>query len=367
MASIHLDHVHKKYGKFTAIGDLTLTIADKELLVLLGPSGCGKTTTINIIAGIEDLTSGKIYFNETDATNWPANKRSVSMVFQSSLLYPHLTARKNIEMSLKHTAMSKEEKIKRTIEMVRLLRVESLIDKYPYEMSGGERQRVATAKALVRSPSVFLLDEPLGSVDAAMREDLRVEIVVLQKKLGVTTIFVTHDQTEAMTIGDRIAVMSEDRLCQVDSPDRIYNMPRNTFVAQFIGSPSMNFFQGQIKPSGGSFAFKFPGGTIDLPKKFIKYVDKLSDMNSVTLGIRPQYVNLVETRTPNTIDGQIYGIERLGKETVFTIESQNKNKIKAVQPPSYKYQLQDRVNITIQSENVYLFDSKTGNNIALET
>jgi len=366
MASIHLGHVRKKYGEFTAIEDLTLTIADKELCVLLGPSGCGKTTTINIIAGIEDLTSGKIYFNETDVSSWPAHKRNISMVFQSSLLYPHLTARKNIEMSLKYTDMSEEEKIKRIIEMARLLGVESLIDKYPYEMSGGERQRVATAKALVRNPSVFLLDEPLGSVDAAMREDLRVEIVVLQKKLGVTMIFVTHDQTEAMTIGDRIAVMSQGRLYQVDSPDRIYNTPRNTFVAQFIGSPSMNFFQGQIKPSGGNFAFKFPGGTIDLPKKFTKYVNKLSDINSVTLGIRPQYVSLVETKEPNTIDGQIYGIEQLGKETVLTIECQDKNKIKVVQSPNFKYKLQDHIHMTIQPENVYFFDSKTGNNIAFE-
>jgi ABC-type sugar transport system ATPase subunit len=366
MAKIELEGISKKFGNFTAIKDLSLTINDKELIVFLGPSGCGKTTTINIIAGIERPNKGKIYFNDMDISAWPPHKRNVSMVFQSSLLYPHLSARRNIEKSLQRTALSKNELSKKTVDMAKLVGVDDLLDKYPFEMSGGQRQRVATAKALVRNPSVFLLDEPLGSVDAAMREDLRIEIVSLQKNLSVTMVFVTHDQTEAMTIGDRIAVMCDGQLYQIDKPNIIYNKPYNMFVAKFIGSPSMNLFQGELVRKNGDIQFVFQGGEINLPKRIINLLKQIPDKRKVTLGIRPHRLKIIKSQRVNTLSGHIFGIEQLGNVTVFTLEGKNGQRVRAVQPTTFSYHLKDQVYLKINSEDIYLFDSSTEKNIEFE-
>jgi ABC-type sugar transport system ATPase subunit len=239
MSRIQLEKLQKRFGKSVALDELNLHINDKELIVLLGPSGCGKTTTLNCIAGIEEPTAGTILFDDRDVTELPSHARNVAMVFQSALLYPHLTARDNIRMSLRTSKMTKGEIHKRVEDTANLLEIHPLLEKLPYHMSGGERQRVATAKAIVRNPSVFLMDEPFASLDAALREIFRAEIAVLQKKLGITMVFVTHDQVEAMTMGDRIAVMKAGKLQQVGSPDDIYSNPINTFVAGFVGSPPM--------------------------------------------------------------------------------------------------------------------------------
>ncbi|KKK84910.1 hypothetical protein LCGC14_2778600, partial [marine sediment metagenome] len=238
MSKIKLENLHKKYGKVTALDDLALEINDRELIVFLGPSGCGKTTTLNCIAGIEELSRGRIFFDDKDVTALPSHARNVALVFQSALLYPHLTARDNIRMSLRISKISKEEIEKRVSSTAKMLGIEPLLDKLPFHMSGGERQRVATAKAIVRNPSVFLMDEPLSSLDAALRESLRAEITVLQKNLGITMVFVTHDQVEAMTMGTKIVVMKDGEMLQVGPPLEIYNYPVNKFVAGFIGSPA---------------------------------------------------------------------------------------------------------------------------------
>ncbi|MBE0479228.1 ABC transporter ATP-binding protein [Candidatus Aerophobetes bacterium] len=363
MAKIYLEHLHKRYGRSLALEDLTAEIQDRELIVFLGPSGCGKTTTLNCIAGIEQPTSGSIYFDNEDVTDWPPHKRNIAMVFQSALLYPHLTARDNIKMSLRIARMSKEEMEKRVKEVAELLEIHELLDKLPFHMSGGQRQRVATAKAIVRNPSVFLMDEPLASLDAAMREALRAEIVVLQKKLGITMVFVTHDQIEAMTMGDRVAVMQAGRLEQVGTADAIYNSPVNTFVAGFVGSPPMNFFEGTIKQHDNGYIFEHPKFYIELPGTIIQHCQESMEAKNITLGVRPQHISLLETPRPGAIKGQVYAVERLGKETVIIIEYESETKFKAIVPPFSKQNGGETVYLLPQAENVYLFDSKTRKNL----
>jgi ABC-type sugar transport system ATPase subunit len=364
MSKIFLQNLQKKYGQVTALDDLTLQINDKELIVLLGPSGCGKTTVLNCIAGIEEPTRGRIFFDDNDVTGIPPHTRNIAMVFQSALLYPHLTARENIRMSLRILSKrSKEEKENRVKEVANLLGIIPLLDKSPFEMSGGERQRVAIAKAIVRNPSVFLMDEPLSSLDAARREAIRFEIVVLQQKLANTMVFVTHDQVEAMTLGDRIAVMELGKLQQVGTPDEIYNNPINTFVGGFVGSPPMNFFQGVIRKKGDEYIFDHPRFHVALSKEFINIIKGNLDDKSVILGVRPQHMTLFRTRKDGALKGSIYGVERLGKETIGIIQYDDDNKFKVIVDPSFKLSIGDVVFSIPQNEHLYFFNSSTKMNI----
>jgi len=363
MAKIYLEHLHKKYGESVALNDLTIHIEDKELIVFLGPSGCGKTTTLNCIAGIEQPTSGRIHFDGRDVTDLPPHRRNVAMVFQSALLYPHLTARDNIRVSLRVSQIPKQDIDRRVEEAAKLLGIHGLLDKLPFHMSGGERQRVATAKAIVRNPSVSLMDEPLASLDAAMREDLRAEIVVLQKKLGTTMVFVTHDQVEAMTMGDRIAIMQRGALQQVGTSNEIYSSPINTFVAGFVGSPPMNFFQGAVKARDEEYLFEHTKFHVKLPEAVIQRSEEPLGGESVTLGVRPQHMALSETPEDGALKGQIYAVEQLGKETVVIVQYEGEVKFKAIVPPSFRQSMGDVVYVLPQTEHVYLFDSTTGRNL----
>jgi len=363
MAKIYLEHLHKNYGESVALNDLTLHIEDKELIVFLGPSGCGKTTSLNCIAGIEQPTSGRIHFDGQDVTDVPPHRRNIAMVFQSALLYPHLTARDNIRISLRISRISKQDIDRQVEEAAKLLDIHGLLDKLPFHMSGGERQRVATAKAIVRNPSVFLMDEPLASLDAAMREDLRAEIVVLQKKLGTTMVFVTHDQVEAMTMGDRIAIMQAGALQQVGTSDEIYSSPVNTFVAGFVGSPPMNFFQGAIEKRDEEHRFKHTKFHVKLPEAVVQRSEEPLEAKSVTLGVRPHHMTLSETPEEGALKGQIYAVERLGKETVVIVQYGGEVKFKAIVPPSFRQSMGDVVYVLPQAEHIYLFDSNTGRNL----
>jgi len=363
MAKIYLEHLHKTYGKSVALNDLTLHIEDKELIVFLGPSGCGKTTTLNCLAGIEEPTSGRIHFDGQDVSDLPPHRRNVAMVFQSALLYPHLTARDNIRMSLRVSRVTKQDMNRQVEEAAELLGINTLLDKLPFHMSGGERQRVATAKAIVRKPSVFLMDEPLASLDAAMRETLRAEIVVLQKKLGTTMIFVTHDQVEAMTMGDRIAVMEAGALQQVGTPDEIYSSPLNTFVAGFVGSPPMNFFQGTVKERDKEYLFEHTKLHVKLPETLVQRSEEPLTGKPVTLGVRPQHMTLSETPQEGALKGQIYAVERLGKEVVVIVNSGDQAKFKAIVSPLFRQSMGDLVHVLPQAEHIYLFDSNTGRNV----
>lgn len=359
MAEIIIENLCEVFGQYKAVNNLNLQIRDKELMVLLGPSGCGKTTTLNCIAGLERPTSGKIYFDGEDITELPPHARNIAMVFQSSLVYPHLTGRRNIEMSLRKSGLPNAEVNSRISKVAKLLHIENLMNKVPSEMSGGERQRIATAKAIVRDPAVFLLDEPLSSLDAALREILRVELVNIQKTLGVTMVFVTHDQVEAMTMGDRIAVMKNGTLQQVGAPEEVYNSPANLFIAGFIGSPPMNFIEGNLVLHDERF--NFHAGELKVALTGSVY-QNLKDYvgRKVILGVRPQYIELRSETRQGFLAVKVFGIERLGKELIIIVEHGEKRKrFKAITSPHMKIAVGDMLHMAPLADQVYLFDPET--------
>lgn len=346
MAHIELQALHKAFGNVTAVDALDLQVADGEFLILLGPSGCGKTTTLNMVAGLEAATSGRVLFDGSDVTNISAYHRNIAMVFQSSLLYPHLNARRNIETSLRHSGLSQSERNRRITDVVRMLEIEPLLDKLPSQMSGGQRQRVATAKAIVREPAAFLLDEPLSALDAALRMSLRSELVNLQKRLGTTTVLVTHDQVEAMTMGDRIAVMSGGHLEQIGTPDEIYNEPASLFVAGFLGSPPMNLIEGKVE------ANTFHGLGLSVPLT--------APPGSVTLGVRPQDMHVVPPETAGALAAKVFAMERLGRESVLILESAKTTKLRVLVPPSFGAHVGEEFFLAPDPARCLLFDTTGG-------
>src|SRR5215210_1186887 len=266
MAEIVLQNLNKRYPNgFEAVNDLTLTIREAELLVLVGPSGCGKTTALRMVAGLEEITSGDLYIGGTRVNDVLERDRDIAMVFQNYALYPHMTVAQNIAFSLKLGRVPKEEIRRRVADTAGLLGLEALLDRRPKQLSGGQRQRVAMGRAIIRQPRAFLMDEPLSNLDAQLRVHMRGEIESLQKRLGVTTVYVTHDQIEAMTMGDRVAVLREGLLQQVDTPGDVYDRPANLFVAGFIGSPPMNLAEGQIAQDNGSLAVSLGEAKVPVP------------------------------------------------------------------------------------------------------
>ncbi|WP_297487983.1 ABC transporter ATP-binding protein, partial [Thermococcus sp.] len=292
MAEVQLINVWKVFGGFTAVKDMNLHVKDREFMILLGPSGCGKTTTLRMIAGLEEPTKGRIYIGDRLVADpekdvfVPPRDRDVAMVFQSYALYPHMSVYDNIAFPLKLRKVPKSEVDKRVREVAEMLGLSELLNRKPRELSGGQRQRVALGRAIVRKPRVFLMDEPLSNLDAKLRVRMRAELKRLQRQLGVTTVYVTHDQVEAMTMGDRIAVINAGQLQQVGSPEEVYHKPANTFVAGFIGSPPMNFLEGTLTEDGfvdfGEFRLKL------LPDQFeVLREENLID-KTITFGIRPE-------------------------------------------------------------------------------
>ena len=349
MSRIQLDSLHKTFHRHVAVRELDLTIENGELLVLLGPSGCGKTTTLNCIAGLEAPTSGRVLFDDEDVTAASPHQRNIAMVFQSSLLYPHMTARQNIRTSLAKQRLGREEADRRIAEASSILGIDALLDKLPSQLSGGERQRVATAKAIVRQPTAFLLDEPLAALDAALRLTLRAELVNLQKRLGTTMIVVTHDQVEAMTMGDRIAVMNEGRLEQIGTPDEIYNRPATLFVAGFVGSPPMNLIEGEIAAQqgrtpfvAGDFAF-VPGSPVGA-------------VGPATLGVRPQHLHIRADAAEAAIPVTVFAVEHLGRESVVILEDDERNKLHALVEPGFAGRVGDRLHAAPDPRHCLLFD-----------
>ncbi len=351
MAQIRLQRLNKSFGAFTAVESLDLEIQNGEFLVLLGPSGCGKTTTLNCIAGLEEPSSGRIRFDGEDVTLQPPHARNIAMVFQSALLYPHMTARQNIEASLRRSGLASGERRKRVDEVAQMLEIEDLMAKLPSHMSGGQRQRVATAKAIVRQPTAFLLDEPLSALDAAMRLTLRSEIVNLQKRLGTTTVFVTHDQVEAMTMGDRIAVMNAGKLEQIGTPAEIYKEPMTLFVAGFVGSPPMNLIPGEVV-EGGPGGRRFVSGDFEMPIR--------ATPGAVTLGFRPQHVTLVAEPGPSTLPCTVFALEHLGRETVLILEAPERRRIRALVEAEFEARVGEPVTIRPDPGRCLVFDGATG-------
>ena len=310
MAEVNLDHVTKRFGLgAAAVDDLTLDIRDRELMVLLGPSGCGKTTALRMVAGLERPEQGEIRIDGKRVNEVEPKDRDVALVFQSYALYPHMTVRDNMLYPLKVRRMSRAERDMRVRQAAELLRITHLLGRKPRQLSGGEQQRVALGRAIVREPRVFLMDEPLSNLDAKLRVHTRAELKALQQQLGTTTVFVTHDQAEAMTLADRIAVMNEGELQQVGTPDDVYDRPSNLFVAQFMGSPPMNTLSvtradGDLIADGG---WRFPLNT------------SAGADGALTVGIRPEDITLSLTPVTGAFEGSVFVSEPLGNEVIVNV------------------------------------------------
>jgi ABC-type sugar transport system ATPase subunit len=311
-ASVGLEGVTKRYGDATAVDSLTLEITAGEFLVLLGPSGCGKTTALRLVAGLEEPTAGLIRIDGEVVNELDAKDRDVAMVFQSYALYPHLNVRRNIEFPLRARHVAAEERDRLVAEVSASLRIGDLLDRRPAQISGGQRQRVALARAIVRRPRVFLMDEPLSNLDAQLRTEMRAELVELHERLGTTILYVTHDQVEAMTMGDRIAILYRGVLQQVGVPQEVHDRPANAFVAGFIGSPPMNILRGELAATGIADGLQvvLPGGAVPLPEP-LAAVARRRGLTSLIVGVRPEHVAVDPA---GTLSGSVTMVEALGHE-----------------------------------------------------
>lgn len=359
MAGITLKSVSKIYEDgYRALDDFSLNINDKEFIVLVGPSGCGKSTTLRMIAGLEDISEGEIYIGDKLVNNIQPKDRDIAMVFQSYALYPDKTVYKNIAFSLERRKVPKKEIDKRVREAAKILHIEHLLDRKPKALSGGQRQRVALGRAIVRNPAVFLFDEPLSNLDAKLRTQMRTEISLLHKKLGTTFIYVTHDQTEAMTMGDKIVVMDGGVIQQIDTPEMLYNNPINTFVASFIGSPGMNFIDGTIEKSGESLFVAVGTDLLPIVHSTNKLKDKIG--KRVKLGIRPECISLSGTLQP--LKGILKVQENLGSEAYLYIEYHG-TLLTARLPHICDVATEKEIDFYITWDKVHYFDNDTGENL----
>ncbi len=363
MAQIQVVNVTKRFGKVVAVNNLSLEIKDKEFLVLLGPSGCGKTTTLRSIAGLETIDEGEIYIDGKLVNNLRASDRDIAFVFQLYALYPHLTAYKNISFPLETQRVSKKEIEKRVKEVAKILKIEHILNKKPSSLSGGDMQRVALGRAMVRRPKAFLMDEPIGTLDAKFREIMRTELKRLHIDIGATTVYVTHDQVEAMSMGDRIAIMNLGVLQQVGEPSEVYNNPKNLFVANFIGSPGMNFLDVVCKRNGGSVKALLKSDNsivFNLTKEKVGYlIEKGWIDKDIVLGIRPEWITISNTRIDESVPGEIYVIEPLGASKIYDVKVGN-DLLKVRTPIDFESKIGDKVWVTLDEDNIHFFDKKTG-------
>jgi len=325
---IEFRNVTKMFGGARVVDDLSLDVRDGEFIVLLGPSGCGKTTTLRMLAGLESVTSGDIFIDGERINDVPTQHRDLAMVFQSYALYPHMTIAENIGYPLRVRKLDKAERAARVQRVAAMLEIESLLERKPRQLSGGERQRVALARAIVREPRAYLMDEPLSNLDARLRVQMRGELKRLQHQLGTTTIYVTHDQAEAMTLASRVAVMKKGRLQQFDTPLTIYNQPANRFVAEFVGSPSMNFIEDE----------------------------------RVTRGIRPEHIQVLTTPEDGAMEARVYVTELMGNET-FVFLSVGDQRLIARAPAEFRADVDTKVWLRIATEKIHWFDAATGNRL----
>jgi multiple sugar transport system ATP-binding protein len=351
---IIFDHVTKHFADSTVVDDLCLQINDGEFVVLLGPSGCGKTTTLRMLAGLETVTEGNIYIGDERINDIPTQHRDLAMVFQSYALYPHMTIADNIAYPLRVRKVNAQERDERVKRVAALLEIEALLSRKPRQLSGGERQRVALARAIIREPRAYLMDEPLSNLDARLRVQMRAELKRLQQQLGTTTIYVTHDQAEAMTLAHRVAVMRKGKLQQFDTPLHIYNEPANKFVAEFVGSPSMNFIQGTVDFERGAFirdemVVKLTGDQLGQLKHHSK---------EVLLGIRPEHVTVTDGTAPNSIDATVYVTELMGNETLVFLSAGSQRLI-ARAPADFRTEAEARLRLSMAIDKAHFFDPVT--------
>ena len=367
MANVTLRHIYKVYaGGVTAVNDFNLAIKDKEFIVLVGPSGCGKSTTLRMIAGLEEITEGELYIGDKLVNDVVPKNRDIAMVFQNYALYPHMTVYDNMAFGLKLRKVHKTDIDKKVKEAAKILGIEEYLQRKPKALSGGQKQRVALGRAIVREPQVFLMDEPLSNLDAKLRVQMRTEITKLHNRLATTFIYVTHDQTEAMTMGTRIVVMKDGFIQQVDSPQNLYDYPCNKFVAGFIGSPAMNFIDCTlVQEEGGVFA-RFGENKILIPEgRIAKLTDKSYIGREVILGIRPDDIHDEEVFIQNypqaTVSAYVELIEKLGFETLLYLNisgKEDENIIARVNPRS-TVMMNDTVKMVFDPNRIQLFDKET--------
>lgn len=371
MATVTLKNVKKIYdNKVTAVHSFNLEIADKEFIVLVGPSGCGKSTTLRMVAGLEEISEGDLYIDDARVNDVEPKDRDIAMVFQSYALYPHMTVRENMEFPLKLKKMPKAEIKQRVDQAAEILGITEYLDRKPKALSGGQRQRVAIGRAIVREPKVLLMDEPLSNLDAKLRNQMRSEIIKLRQRINTTFIYVTHDQTEAMTLGDRIVIMKDGFIQQIGTPQEVFGHPANLFVAGFIGTPQMNFFDGELVAEGGKYTVKVMDAVMELaPEIQARLKARNIPSKAVTLGIRPEHVSIVPEAGPNCLTGSVDVSEMMGSEyhlhvsvgardvvlRVPTTELTGENK------SGFAYGAQ--VHFTFRSDLIHLFDPETEENL----
>ncbi len=364
MAGVKLNNVFKVYaGNVTAVSDFNIDIEDKEFIILVGPSGCGKTTTLRMIAGLEEISSGELYIGDKLCNDVAPKDRDIAMVFQNYALYPHMSVFDNMAFGLKLRKVPKDEIKRKVHEAARILSIEHLLDRKPKALSGGQRQRVALGRAIVREPKVFLMDEPLSNLDAKLRVQMRTEISKLHQKLDTTFIYVTHDQTEALTMGTRIVVMKDGFVQQIDNPQRLYDEPVNIFVAGFIGSPQMNFGNAIVEKQGSNVVLAFGNYKLALPANKAAEIEKQGYVGKeVVFGIRPEdihdEIDSAENNGSAPMKANVEVTERLGSETYLYVIINDINFTARVSPKS-KTQAGEEVALVFDMARIHLFDKET--------
>ena len=364
MASLSLKNINKTYPNgFVAVKDFNLEIADKEFIIFVGPSGCGKSTTLRMIAGLEEITGGELWIADKLVNDVEPKERDIAMVFQNYALYPHMSVYDNMAFGLKLRKTPKDQIEKLVREAAKILDIEHLLDRKPKALSGGQRQRVAMGRAIVRNPKVFLMDEPLSNLDAKLRVQMRIEISKLHQRLQTTIIYVTHDQTEAMTLGTRIVVMKDGVVQQVDSPQNLYNMPNNLFVATFIGSPQMNVIEATVVKDGSTVSLKFGSHSIKLPEaKGKKVLEGGYENKTVILGIRPEDVKdeemFISSSPDSVVNATVRVYELLGAE-VYLYFSVDQFDVTARVNPRTTARPGDTIKVAFDLTKIHVFDKET--------
>ncbi|SDR20361.1 ABC transporter ATP-binding protein [Natronobacterium texcoconense] len=367
MARVTIDSLRKEYdvGRVVAVDDLDLEIEDGEFVTVVGPSGCGKTTTLRMLAGLEKPTSGTIEIGGEDVTDVHAKNRDVAMVFQNYALYPHKTVFENMEFGLRmSTSMSKEERERRVVETAEMMDIDELLEDKPDELSGGQKQRVALGRAIVREPDVFLFDEPLSNLDAKLRTTMRAEIQRLQEELDITAVYVTHDQEEAMTMGDKIVILNDGKLQQVGAPNTVYNEPANRFVGGFIGSPSMNFLEVAVEQSGDRLMLDDGDGfRYELSSEYSTSLP-VGAGDSVILGIRPEHIFPADG---DGIETTVKVVEPVGSDNYLYLDlGEDVDEFMARVPADFKPEPDECIEITLADRDIRLFDAETGDSLLHE-
>jgi len=368
MAKVTLKNIKKVYDKdVVAVQEFNLEIQDKEFIVLVGPSGCGKTTTLRMVAGLEDITAGELYIGDKLVNDVPPKDRDIAMVFQNYALYPHMTVYENMAFALKLRKTPKDVIDQKVRAAAEILDITQYLNRKPKALSGGQRQRVAIGRAIVRDPQVFLMDEPLSNLDAKLRNQMRAEIIKLRQTIDTTFIYVTHDQTEAMTLGDRIVIMRDGFIQQIGTAQEVFNHPANLFVAGFIGSPQMNFFDARLEKDGETYYVTLEGSRIDLPAETQAALKANGhEAKDITLGIRPEHITLSDDASGATISATVDVSEMMGSSIHLHMNAQGKDIVvvlATIDINGRTFNYGDQVHFSFGGNVVHLFDKETENNL----